>query len=52
MPATEKGFNTTTFRIFMLQPGDLNFYKINWSKERFSAAPEFQASSAPNDMKD
>jgi hypothetical protein len=52
LPPAERGFNSTTFRIFMLQPGDLNFYKINWSSERFSSAPEFQASSAPNDMKD
>jgi len=52
MQATEKSFNRTTFRIFMLQPGDLNFYKIHWSKERYSAKPEFQAASAPNDMKE
>ena len=42
--------NTTTFDIVMLQPGDLNFYKINWNENREGIKPEQQVSSAPNDF--
>ncbi|MDR1064795.1 MAG: hypothetical protein LBL25_00300 [Oscillospiraceae bacterium] len=55
-PAPSGGFGmgfgggavTTNFDFFMLQPGDLNFYKINWSAERDTPEQEFQAMSAPH----
>ncbi len=39
--------NTTTFDIPMLSPGDLNFFKINWSENRHDPRPAFRAVSAP-----
>jgi hypothetical protein len=49
---TRKGFNSTEFSIMMVQPGDLNFFKINWSEKRFSDPAEFRAGSAPHDFVD
>jgi hypothetical protein len=43
---------TTTFNIPMLSPGDLNFFKINWSENRFGPRQAFKASSAPDDRHD
>jgi len=40
----------TTFDLFAAQPGDLCFYKINWSDNRHASATEFQAISAPQDF--
>jgi hypothetical protein len=40
--------DVTKFDFFMLQPGNLNFYKINWSKERHKKKADFQAMSAPH----
>jgi hypothetical protein len=40
--------NTTTFDFFMLSPGDLNFYKINWSQQRHNPKQELKVSSAPS----
>jgi hypothetical protein len=40
----------TVFDIFMAQPGDLRFYKINWSENRYGNAAAFQAISAPHDF--
>ncbi|MDR2361027.1 MAG: hypothetical protein LBD85_07145 [Oscillospiraceae bacterium] len=52
MPPSSFGVNSSVFRIFMLQPGDLNFYKLHWSAQRVTPAEEFRASSAPNDSKE
>jgi hypothetical protein len=42
------GEGAADFSFFMLQPGDLNFYKINRSRERRAPEKEFQAVSAPH----
>jgi hypothetical protein len=49
-PTAPSGFGggTTDFTFFMLQPGDLNFFKINWAAERNAPKQEFQAMSAPH----
>jgi hypothetical protein len=40
----------TVFDIMMVSPGELNFYKINWSENRYGSKEEFQARSAPHDF--
>jgi hypothetical protein len=42
------GGDVTNFSFFMLSPGDLNFYKINWNEQRHAPKAEFQAMSAPH----
>jgi len=46
-----RGMGTTTFEFF-IQPGDLNYYKINWSKNRYEPPKPFTAASAPNTNND
>lgn len=43
--------NTTSFELFMLSPGDLNFYKINWGKEQPAEKPKVRFSSSPTGFK-
>jgi hypothetical protein len=44
--------STTTFDIPILAPGDLNFFKINWSENRYGQRQAFRAVSAPDDRHD
>jgi hypothetical protein len=44
----QPGSPSTSFDLF-IQKGDLNFFKINWSKDRYGKEREFQAASAPHD---
>lgn len=45
------GERETLFDVF-LSPGELNFYKINWSEAEEEAENDFQARSAPHDFVD
>ena len=48
---SSRGFGTTTFDLY-IQPGDLNYFKINWSANRFEAERAFEANSAPDTNND
>ncbi len=41
----------TVFDIFMLQPGDINFYRIEWNEDRELPRPPKQISSAPSEIR-
>jgi hypothetical protein len=40
----------TIFNIFMLSPGDINFYKIEWNENRFTPKKPKEISSAPHEF--
>lgn len=41
---------TTAFRLFSVQPGELNFFQIDWNTNREGAPAERRVTSAPHDF--